>query len=308
MRTSIFTALVCAILLQACKQPETENTDGPLIVVTTGMVADATRHIAGPDARVEALMGPGVDPHLYKATQGDLVLLRKADIIIYNGLHLEGKMQEIFDQLAETKPVYAMGAGIPPQNLLDANGPQQKNYDPHIWFDVGIWAGAVQKLGYFLSSNMPEHSDSLILRTAAYTDTLLALHREISQTLQDVPANKRTIITSHDAFRYFGRAYQFKVVGLQGISTAAEFGLKDVTDMVDLIIAEGIPAVFVESSVSEKSIRSVMDGCAAKGHPIQLGGTLYSDAMGAADTPEGSYTGMVRSNVQTLVNALTRKP
>lgn len=294
------------VIMAGCEQKPASGKEQVYIVATTGMVGDAVQAIVGDNAKVEALMGPGVDPHLYKATQGDLQALRKADIIVYNGLHLEGKMQEIFIELAKTKKVICMADGLTPAELIEtgtANSYAQ--YDPHIWFDVQLWSKAVAFLCDELASALGE---STYRETGQqYADTLQLLHEEVERALLVIPDDQRVLITSHDAFEYFGRAYRFEVLGLQGISTAAEFGLKDITDMVNLVIERNIKAVFVESSVSQKSIEAVVEGCQTKGHALQLGGTLFSDAMGAEDTPEGRYPGMVRHNVRTIVQAINGK-
>lgn len=290
-------------IMTGCGQKPASGEEQIYIVATTGMVGDAVQAIVGNDAKVEALMGPGVDPHLYKATQGDLQALRKADIIVYNGLHLEGKMQEIFNELAKTKKVICMADGLSPQELIEAGTANSyAQYDPHIWFDVQLWSKAVAFLCDELSGALGDAS----CREAGqrYLDTLHQLHEEVERELSVIPDDRRVLITSHDAFEYFGRAYRFEVLGLQGISTAAEFGLKDITDMVNQVIERNIRAVFVESSVSQKSIEAVVEGCQAKGHSLQLGGTLFSDAMGAEDSPEGSYPGMVRHNIRTIVHAI----
>lgn len=291
-------------VVSGCGTKQEHNDELPLVVTTTGMIADAAAIVCGSDARVESLMGPGVDPHLYKATQGDLQLLRSADIIIYNGLHLEGKMQEIFDELAKTKTVIRISDAISPEKLLKTNNSGQQSYDPHIWFDVALWAEGISGMVQALAKSLPDASAGIIERGNTYMDDLHKLDAAVIEQTSRLSSANKIIITSHDAFGYFGAAYGFRVLGLQGISTAAEFGLKDVTDMVDLIIADQVPAVFIESSVSEKSIRSVMDGCKAKGHSLRLGGMLYSDAMGAANTPEGTYVGMVQHNVHTIIKAL----
>jgi manganese/zinc/iron transport system substrate-binding protein len=293
------------LLLVSCKQETSSGTDKLQIVATTGMIGDAVAIIAGDKADVTVLMGPGVDPHLYKATQGDLNALRSGDIIFYNGLHLEGKMQEVFDRLATTKKVLPVAAGIPDSKLrtvAQVNG--ISTHDPHIWFDVQLWMLAVAEIGKQLSASDPTNAAFYATQTTKYLEQLAALDVFVKEKMLAIPETHRTLITSHDAFGYFGAAYGIRVKGLQGISTAAEFGLKDITDMVNMIIAEDIKAVFVESSVSEKSIQAVIEGCHQKNHNIKAGGTLYSDAMGAAGTPEGNYIGMVTHNVEVIYAAL----
>lgn len=305
MRLYFFIALLANLLLVSCKQETSSGTDKLQIVATTGMIGDAVGIIAGDKADVTVLMGPGVDPHLYKATQGDLNALRSGDIIFYNGLHLEGKMQEVFDRLATTKKVFPVAAGIPESKLrtvAQVNG--ISTHDPHIWFDVQLWMLAVAEIGKQLSASDPTNAAFYATQTTKYLEQLASLDVFVKEKMSAIPETHRTLITSHDAFGYFGAAYGIRVKGLQGISTAAEFGLKDITDMVNMIIAEDIKAVFVESSVSEKSIQAVIEGCHQKNHNIKAGGTLYSDAMGAAGTPEGNYIGMVTHNVEVIYAAL----
>ena len=305
MRLYFFIAVLANLLLVSCKQETSIGDDKLQIVATTGMIGDAVAIIAGDKADVTVLMGPGVDPHLYKATQGDLNALRSGDIIFYNGLHLEGKMQEVFDRLATTKKVFPVAAGIPESKLrtvAQVNG--ISTHDPHIWFDVQLWMLAVAEIGKQLSASDPTNAAFYATQTTKYLEQLAALDVFVKEKMLAIPETHRTLITSHDAFGYFGAAYGIRVKGLQGISTAAEFGLKDITDMVNMIIAEDIKAVFVESSVSEKSIQAVIEGCHQKNHNIKAGGTLYSDAMGAAGTPEGNYIGMVTHNVEVIYAAL----
>ena len=305
MRLYFFIAVLANLLLVSCKQETSTGDDKLQIVATTGMIGDAVAMIAGDKAEVTVLMGPGVDPHLYKATQGDLNALRSGDIIFYNGLHLEGKMQEVFDLLATTKKVFPVAAGIPESKLrtvAQVNG--ISTHDPHIWFDVQLWMLAVAEIGKQLSASDPTNAAFYATQTTKYLEQLASLDVFVKEKMSAIPETHRTLITSHDAFGYFGAAYGIRVKGLQGISTAAEFGLKDITDMVNMIIAEDIKAVFVESSVSEKSIQAVIEGCHQKNHNIKAGGTLYSDAMGAAGTPEGNYIGMVTHNVEVIYAAL----
>jgi manganese/zinc/iron transport system substrate-binding protein len=294
------------LLLHACKTKHSSGNDtGLQIVTTTGMIADGVKNITGDIANVVSLMGPGVDPHLYKATQGDLAVLRNADIIIHNGLHLEGKMQEIFEELAKTKTVLAIADGVDTaqlRNIADVAG--KVTHDPHLWFDVQLWSQGLSYTSEKIAAFDKEHAAIYKSNTEAYLDTLQQLDAYVRETMQKIPAQNRILITSHDAFGYFGRAYGIEVRGLQGISTAAEFGLKDITDIVDMIVKQKILAVFVESSVSEKSISAVVEGCKQKGHAISIGGTLFSDAMGAAGTPEGTYIGMVTHNANTIADAL----
>lgn len=271
------------------------------IVTTTGMIADAVTNIVGEHAEVISLMGPGVDPHLYKATQGDLQKLTEADIVFYNGLHLEGKMGEVLEKLARTKTVVAVGGEIPEARLRTVTN---NIHDPHIWFNVDLWKEAVQVAAKTLISKDSVHANEYTSNATGYLAQLDSLHSSILEQVKEIPETQRVLITAHDAFGYFGDAYGVEVRGLQGISTVAEFGLKDVTELVDFIIERKIKAIFVETSVSEKSINAVIEGCQQQNWNVRIGGSLYSDAMGPAGTPEGTYIGMVSKNVDTIVSSL----
>lgn len=296
------TILPAFVLLAACGSSEREGEAAkPYIVATTGMIADAAAHIVGDSARVEGLMGPGVDPHLYKATRSDLSKLREADVILYNGLHLEGKMGEVLEKLAAQKPVIAV-ADVIDQGRLISTG--NDTYDPHIWFDLALWQEAVKVLGSRLSELHPGHADYYRQNTRAYAQELETLHMWIEEQIASIPKPQRVLITAHDAFSYFGKAYDIEVRGLQGISTLSEFGLRDVSELVNFIVDRGIKAVFVESSVPTRSLEAVVSGVQEGGHEVQIGGTLYSDALGAPGTDAGTFAGTVRSNVNTIVSSL----
>ena len=271
------------------------------VVTTTGMIGDLAANIGGEHIQVTALMGTGVDPHLYKATQGDLRKLMRADMIFYNGMRLESKMQEIFEKMARNKPVYAVTDNLPTQKIIFHDG----SADPHIWFDIQLWLKAGKNVLAALIKHDPNHQLQFEENAARYFATLQALDQWTIQQINRIPKTQRLLITAHDAFGYFGQAYGLQVRGLQGVSTAAEFGLQDIKQLKDLIVANQIKAVFVESSVSPRFIESLVKGVEAEGHQLKIGGELFSDAMGLVNTPEGTYTGMVEHNVQTIVNALT---
>jgi manganese/zinc/iron transport system substrate-binding protein len=305
---SVRLLLIVAIplMMLSCQQTGNRERDpgkAIKIVTTTGMIQDAIENIAGDHAEVIALMGPGVDPHLYKATHGDLERLTDADVIFYNGLHLEGKMGEVFEKLARLKPVVALGEEIPEGELRKVPG-FQGAYDPHIWFDVNLWKSAVRAASTFLQEYDSTHADEYAARGEKYMLRLDSLHQAVKESIQEIPEQQRVLITAHDAFGYFGDAYGIEVRGLQGISTLSEFGLRDVTDLVNFIIARKVKAIFVETSVSQKSIEAVVEGCREKNWEVRIGGSLYSDAMGTAGTPEGTYIGMVNANVRTIVESL----
>jgi manganese/zinc/iron transport system substrate-binding protein len=303
-----FTTLILTVTLLAylpgCVTPGANRPKDKLfIVVTTGMIKDAVENIARDKAEVIALMGPGVDPHLYKASHGDLEKITEADIIFYNGLHLEGKMGKVFEKAQRIKPVVAVADGIPESSLRKIPG-YENTHDPHIWFNVSLWEHAVRNVSAYLQKKDTANADFYSANAQRYLNSLDSLHRSIAQELATIPESQRVLITAHDAFGYFGDAYRVEVRGLQGISTLSEFGLKDVTELVDFIIARKIKAIFVETSVSTRSIDAIMEGCQKKGWNVRIGGSLYSDAMGAQNTPEGTYIGMVSANVRTIVNAL----
>ena len=267
------------------------------------MIGDAVKNIVGNRAEVISLMGPGVDPHLYKVTQSDIKTLIEADIILYNGLHLEGKMGEVLDQMTEEKPVIAICKGLD-ENRLIATSEFQGNYDPHIWFSVKVWIDVVKFIGESLAEFDKLQASFYKANTINYMQKLNLLDKWTIEQINTIPKKQRVLITAHDAFGYFGKAYGMQVKGLQGLSTIAEYGLKDVTSLVNFISANEIKAVFVESSLSDRPIKAVLEGCKAKGHKVIIGGTLYSDAMGTENTPEGTYIGMVKHNIKTIVEAL----
>lgn len=298
-------ALTSIFFLAACdsKSGSGKSNGKMKIVTTTGMIKDAVEHVLGDKAEVIALMGPGVDPHLYKATQGDLQKLTDADVVFYNGLHLEGKMGEVLEKLGKTKPVIAIASKINEEHLRAVPG-FQGTHDPHIWFDVKLWENAVLAVSDFMKEHDQANADLYEANGKKYIAQLDSLHEAVRKSIQQIPEQQRVLITAHDAFGYFGDAYDIEVRGLQGISTVSEFGLKDVTELVNFIISRKIKAIFVETSVSQKSIEAVREGCQQKNWDVKIGGSLYSDAMGQAGTPEGTYIGMVDANVKTIVEAL----
>jgi manganese/zinc/iron transport system substrate-binding protein len=273
------------------------------VTTTTGMVADIVKQVGGDHVEVTQLMGSGVDPHLYKASEGDIKRINDADIIFYSGLHLEGKMVEIFEKIGAKKPVKAVTARLTKEQLL-ADPAAPNSPDPHVWFDVSLWMKAVEQVRDDLAAFDPAHKDTYTVNAEKYLKELKALDEYARNQLATIPKERRVLVTAHDAFHYFGRAYDVEVMGLQGISTASEYGLKDVQGLVDTLVSRQIKAVFVESSVPKRSIEAVVQGAAAKNHTVIIGGELFSDAMGAPGTPEGTYIGMVKHNVDTIVKAL----
>lgn len=302
--------IVSSLLLTGCSGGSDSSAgagsgaEGPLrVVTTTGIIADVAQRIAGPHARVEALMGPGVDPHLYKASESDVRRLSEADLVLYNGLHLEGKMGDILTKMARTRPVVAVTEEVP-QELLREPPEFLGQYDPHIWFDVSMWARTLGPIARELSAIDPEHKAEFAANAAALEKELTELDAWVEAQILTVPEPQRILVTAHDAFGYFGRRYGMEVVGIQGISTLSEAGLKDVDRVVSLVVDRRVPAIFVEASVPRRSIEAVQAAVRSRGHEAAIGGQLYSDSLGAAGSPAGTYPGMVRANVTTIVNAL----
>jgi manganese/zinc/iron transport system substrate-binding protein len=277
---------------------------GPLAVTaTTGMIADAAKRVGGEHVTVTGLMGPGVDPHLYKATQGDLQKLSSAELILYNGLHLEGRMADILVKMATRVPTIQVTDSIP-EDLLREPPEFAGQYDPHVWYDLSLWIFVVERIRDAFSEQDPSHAAEYAANAQAFTDELKEMHEYTKEQVQTLPEEARVLVTAHDAFGYFGRAYGLEVKGLQGISTASEYGLQDVDTMVDELVDENIKAVFIESSISQRSIDALVTGAKAKGHDLRIGGTLYSDALGEAGTPEATLLGAFKHNVDTIVKAL----
>jgi manganese/zinc/iron transport system substrate-binding protein len=273
------------------------------VAATIGMITDIVGEVGGSRVDVEGLMGPGVDPHLFKASAGNVRTLAGADAIFYNGLHLEAAMAEVLEEMSDRKPTFAVTDGID-RDLLHRSAAFQNNYDPHVWFDVTMWSSAVDQVEAALVQLDPAGEPEFRANAAALRDTLRVLDNWVRERVADVPPELRVLITAHDAFEYFGKQYGFEVIGLQGISTATEAGTGDVQRMVDVIIERRIPAIFVETSVPRRTIEAVQAAVRSRGFTVKIGGSLFSDAMGSAGTPEGRYPGMIRHNVNMIVSAL----
>lgn len=303
--------LVLGMLLAGCApSPGTNGTQDFSnrtinIVTTTSMIADVVGIVGGERVAVQGLMGPGVDPHLYKASEGDVARMAGADVIFYNGLHLEGKMTEVFEQMAGRNiPTIAVAEGGVPDSLRLGSELFTGNYDPHVWFDVTLWSSVAQYIADELTQMDSTHAAIYKANAQAYLKELEVLDAYVRERAEEIPAEQRVLVTSHDAFGYFGRAYGFEVRGLQGISTATEAGTADVQELAEEVARRRIPAMFVESSVSPRGIEAVREAVRARGFEVAIGGTLYGDALGRADTPAGAYLGMVRHNIDTIVDAL----
>jgi len=291
--------LLILLLLAGCVRSSAD--DRPLVLVTTNILADAVREVAGDDVRVEALMGAGTDPHLYKARFSDIRRLESADLILYNGLHLEGKLSEILDQMPGR--AFAVVDVLSDDQLL-ISGDDDNALDPHVWFDIALWAQVVSGIGESLSTFDPEHAAAYRQRANQYASQLNTLDAEVRTALSTIPESRRVLITAHDAFGYFGRAYDIEVRGLQGISTVSEYGIFDVSSLVDFVTERKIPAVFIESGIPPRSVESVIAGARQRGHNVTEGGMIYGDSLGGSDEPGATYIGMIRHNVGIIVNAL----
>jgi manganese/zinc/iron transport system substrate-binding protein len=300
-------SFLAAMLLPACQTfaPQEGDLAGRQIrvVTTTGMLADLVQNVGGERVQVQGLMGPGVDPHGYKASEGDVTRLSGADVIFYNGLELEAQMGHVFEKIGDRIRTVAVGERIPAELLLPSPD-YEDSHDPHIWFDVRLWMEAARAVRDALTAIDPEHRAVYESNTGRYLAELEDLHSYVTAQANRVPPEQRVLITAHDAFGYFGQAYGFEVAGLQGISTVAEASAADVQALAIFISEQRIPAVFVESSVPTRTIEALQAAVRSRGFQVQIGGELYSDSMGSAGTPEGSYTGMVRANIDTIVSAL----
>lgn len=308
---SLIATVLLGLILISCGSPQGEKTgkakqsnSGVLqVVATTGMIGDLAINIGKEKVRVQSLMGPGVDPHLYKASAGDVQRLLAADLILYNGLHLEAKMGDVLKRMKDKGR--AVSRLISGSDLLKSEG-YADAVDPHIWFDINLWKEAAVEVARCLEEKDGQNSNFYRANLKTYLQKMDDLQKYIQKKVSSLPKNQRVLITAHDAFHYFGRAYGFVVKGLQGISTVSEAGTKDVQLLADFIAKKKIPAIFIESSVPRKNVEALQAAVQSRGFQVLIGGELYSDAMGNPGTDEGSYLGMVRHNVDTIVNALSR--
>jgi manganese/zinc/iron transport system substrate-binding protein len=273
------------------------------VVCTVGMVADVVRHVAGDHANVIQLMEAGIDPHGYKPTRDDIVRLQQADIIFYSGLLLEGKLASTLTKLAEAKRVHAVTDDVPRDKLLSPESAHGEA-DPHVWMDASLWANTAHTVARKLGDADPANAQTYHKNAEAYAQRCRELHEWGKQVMATVPADQRLLVTSHDAFNYFGRAYQVDVMGVQGISTESEANVRDINQLVDTLVSRKVKAVFVESSVAPKNLQAVIEGAKSRGHTVAIGGELFSDAMGTTGTYEGTYLGMIDHNITTVVKAL----
>ncbi|MDZ7705867.1 MAG: zinc ABC transporter substrate-binding protein [Trueperaceae bacterium] len=282
-------------------QPEPLNT-----VVTIGMIGDVVENVGGPCVSVSALMGPGVDPHLYQASASDVRTLQRSDAIFYAGYLLEGQLSEVLERFGERTPTLAVSPAAAPPETLVAVAPDDASYtiDPHLWMDASLWAQTVTPVAEQLAELLPDCRDTIASRAAIYRAELAALHDWAAASTATIPESQRVLVTAHDAFTYYGRAYGIEVAGIQGISTASEASLADIRSTVDLIVTREVPAIFVETSINPRTIDAVRAAARDRGFEVVIGGSLYSDAMGTQGTADGTYIGMIRSNTLAITDAL----
>ena len=301
-RRHVLTAFAASIAVPRLAVAQTSQP--PLsIVATTGMVADAARQVGGDLVTVTALMGPGIDPHSYRQTRSDIVAMSRADLVLWHGLYLEAQLEGVLLDLGRTRTVVAVGEAVPVADRI-AHPDYEGRFDPHVWMDPDLWRHVVLAVRDTLSTARPDEADTFAANAEAHLADLTRLSAYKARSLSSVPKEARVLLTAHDAFGYFGRAQGFEVMGIQGISTESEAGLNRIGELVDMLVERQIGAVFVESSVSDRNIRALIEGAAAKGHAVRVGGEVYSDAMGPDGTYEGTYLGMLDHNISTIAGAL----
>lgn len=311
MKTLVLNSLLSfltILTLFGCTQtpPSDSSTSGDQpkykAVATTGMLGDVLQQVLGEEARVKVLMGPGVDPHTYIPTRQDTLDLQNADLIFYNGFHLEGRMGEVLDLLSKDKTVLVATDFLPEGSALSTN--EDTVHDPHIWMDASLFSHVTLGIAERMATVDAGNAEAYRARAKAYAEQLEALHQYGIKAVGSIPENNRTLVTAHDAFSYFGRSYGVKLLAVQGISTEAEAGLRDINALVDELVKNNVPAIFFESSVSPKTIQALLEGTQSRGHNVRIGGQLYSDAMGPAGSYEGTYLGMMDHNITIIVHAL----
>lgn len=299
---SIIQILITALVLAGCTRSENQKSEFT-VVCTTNILADGISHIVPNNFKVISLMGPGVDPHNYKSKTQDLKNMSTADLLVYNGLHLEMNLVDAIEHLAQTKFVINMGESLPKANLIKV-ADFANAYDPHFWHDAQLFKIAIENAAQQIASKFPAHQSYIDSATSNYLRELEALHEWNTAEIKKIPAEKRVLVTAHDAFNYYGAAYGIEVIGVQGISTASDISIRGITNLTSKIVQMQIPAVFIENSVSEKNIKSVIEGCQSKGLNLKQGGTLYSDGLGDIKSGADTYIKMIKANTSTIVKAL----
>lgn len=307
-RTSLAISMTVMVLTACGGPPQPDVDDGVKVLATTNIVADLVRTVGGPEVEVEALMGPGIDPHLYKASAGDVRRMSSAGAIFYSGLHLEGKMSEVLEGIGERGTVtVAVAECVPEEEMIESTG-FSGLHDPHVWFDVALWSQTLGCVSESLAALDPDRAEGYRERAANYAEELRELDAWVRERANVLAPEQKVLVTAHDAFGYFGRAYGFEVRGLLGVSTASEAGTADVQKLAEFIVDRQIPAVFVETSVPPRYVEALQEAVRARGFAVEIGGSLYSDSLGDVGTPAGTYVGTVRANVEAIVTALAAAP
>ncbi|MDU9003028.1 metal ABC transporter solute-binding protein, Zn/Mn family [Sedimentitalea todarodis] len=301
LRRSLLIASLVALALPLAGRAMAEPS--LTVVATTGMIADAARQVGGDLVDVRALMGPGVDPHSYRQTRTDIVAMTRADLVLWHGLYLEAQMEDFFQDLSRKRNVVAVADGLP-HAVLRSHDSYDDKFDPHVWMSPELWKLVVEQVEAALTATRPDAADVFAANAAEHLAELDALSAYAAESMAAVPEDNRVLLTAHDAFGYFGDSYDVEVLGIQGISTESEAGLNRISALVDMLVEREITAVFVESSVSDRNMRALVEGAAARGHEVLIGGELYSDAMGPDGTYEGTYVGMIDHNVTVIAAAL----
>ncbi|MGH1376840.1 MAG: metal ABC transporter solute-binding protein, Zn/Mn family [Alphaproteobacteria bacterium] len=305
MTKKILPALLTVLAVLIAHTCKAEPAQKIKIVTTTSQIGDLVKNITQDTADVQYLMGSGIDPHLYHPTRQDVAKLLSADIVVYNGMNLEGKMEKLLKDISKNQTSLSIASILSLDSLNPLEG--EEGYDPHIWMNVEHWIIAADEITKIITKQYPEYSETYKVNNTEYKKRLLDLHEYAQNIVNSIPQDKRTLITAHDAFGYLGSAYGLNVIGIQGISTESEAGLTQIETLVDLLVTQKIPAVFVETSVSDHNIKAIIEGAKARGHNVVLGGSLYSDAMGKEGTQEGTYIGMMVYNLKTISKALGGK-
>jgi len=302
MKALAYTSLIL-ILFWSCTSASKSTRSKPLIVATTSILADGIQELVGDQAEVVALMPAGVDPHLYKASVRDLDLLTQADLVVYHGLYLEGKMTEIFEKLAKQQVLIDVSKGIQEDQLL-RSGPESHSVDPHVWFDILLWSSGLRYASQELQRWKPSWANTLQRNTEAYLAQLHDLDQKTKSKVAQLVEQKQVLVTAHDAFAYFGKAYGLPVYSLQGLSTLSEPGLRDLTELITIIQTYQVKAIFAEQTISPKALQAVARGAAEKNLVVNLAGPLYTDSLDAPNTPAGTYIGMFETNLQLIYSQL----
>lgn len=300
-----FILSIIGLALISCVGENTEDDGKTTIVCTTSIAGDLVKSVVPDDFEVISIMGPGIDPHIYKPKPGDIDALQKADYVVYNGLHLEGKMGEILENFAKLKPVFALSEAINERKLIKAES-FQAGVDPHIWFDPSLWQQCGEHISDVFSAEFPDRQQEFKAKKMSFKGSFKTLLNDLDSMISAIPEDKKVLVTAHDAFSYFARRYKFELITIQGLSTQADFSIKTVEDISNNMVEKAVSCAFFESSIPRKSVETLINVCQQKGLQVKSGGTLYSDALGSSNGPAASYFGMFRHNVKEISSCLSQ--